>query len=53
MQIYRFLRTYLQNNYNEFLSVGINDWGGISPITTDYINPEFSWPNIQNVEKEM
>ena len=40
------------NNYNEFLSVGINDWGGISPITTDYVNPEFSWPNIQNVEKK-
>ncbi|MDC0159386.1 7,8-didemethyl-8-hydroxy-5-deazariboflavin synthase subunit CofG [Candidatus Nitrosopelagicus sp.] len=40
------------DNYNEFLSVGINDWGGISPITTDYVNPEFSWPNIQNVEKK-
>jgi len=40
------------NNYNEFLSVGINDWGGISPITSDYVNPEFSWPNIQNVEKK-
>jgi 7,8-didemethyl-8-hydroxy-5-deazariboflavin synthase CofG subunit len=39
-------------NYNQFLSVGINDWGGISPITTDYVNPEFSWPNIQNVEKK-
>jgi len=40
------------DNYNEFLSVGINDWGGISPITEDYVNPEFSWPNIQNVEKK-
>ena len=40
------------NNYNEFLSVGINDWGGISPITSDYVNPEFSWPNIQNVEQK-
>ncbi len=40
------------NNYSEFLSVGINDWGGISPITSDYVNPEFSWPNIQNVEKK-
>ena len=39
-------------NYNEFLSVGINDWGGISPITSDYVNPEFSWPNIKNVEKK-
>ena len=40
------------DNYNEFLSVGINDWGGISPITSDYVNPEFSWPNIQKVEKK-
>jgi 7,8-didemethyl-8-hydroxy-5-deazariboflavin synthase CofG subunit len=40
------------DNYNEFLSVGINDWGGISPITSDYVNPEFSWPNIQNVERK-
>jgi len=40
------------DNYNEFLDVGINDWGGISPITSDYVNPEFSWPNIQNVEKK-
>tara|TARA_B100000686_G_scaffold193156_1_gene199986 strand:- start:1479 stop:2642 length:1164 start_codon:yes stop_codon:yes gene_type:complete len=38
-------------NYHEFLTIGINDWGGISPITSDYVNPEFSWPNIQNVEK--
>ena len=40
------------NNYHEFLNVGINDWGGISPITSDYVNPEFSWPNIQNVKKK-
>jgi len=40
------------DNYEEFLSVGINDWGGISPITSDYVNPEFSWPNIKNVEKK-
>jgi 7,8-didemethyl-8-hydroxy-5-deazariboflavin synthase CofG subunit len=39
-------------NYDEFLSAGINDWGGISPITSDYVNPEFSWPNIKNVEKK-
>ena len=41
-----------QKNYHEFLSVGINDWGGISPITDDYVNPEFSWPQIKNVEKK-
>lgn len=38
-------------SYQSFLSVGINDWGGISPLTPDYVNPEFSWPEIKNVEK--
>jgi len=38
-------------SYQSFLSVGINDWGGISPLTPDYVNPEFVWPMIQNVEE--
>jgi 7,8-didemethyl-8-hydroxy-5-deazariboflavin synthase CofG subunit len=37
------------NSYQSFLSVGINDWGGISPLTPDYVNPEFSWPRISQV----
>lgn len=39
------------NSYSEFLSVGINDWGGISPITPDYVNPEYSWPAIETVKR--
>ena len=38
-------------SYQSFLSVGINDWGGISPLTPDFVNPEFSWPEISNVEE--
>ena len=38
-------------SYHSFLSVGINDWGGISPLTPDYVNPEFSWPEISKVEE--
>jgi FO synthase len=30
-----------------FLSAGINDWGGISPLTADYVNPEAPWPQVQ------
>jgi len=37
--------------YPDFLQTGINDWGGISPITPDYVNPEFSWPSIDSVQK--
>lgn len=38
-------------SYQSFLSVGINDWGGISPLTPDYVNPEFSWPEIENIDE--
>ena len=38
-------------SYFDFLSVGINDWGGISPITPDYVNPEFPWPSIESIER--
>jgi len=39
------------NSYQDFLQTGINDWGGISPITPDYVNPEFSWPQISTVRE--
>jgi FO synthase subunit 1 len=38
-------------SYSSFLSTGINDWGGISPITPDYVNPEFSWPQIDDIDR--
>jgi 7,8-didemethyl-8-hydroxy-5-deazariboflavin synthase CofG subunit len=38
-------------SYQSFLSVGINDWGGVSPLTPDYVNPEFSWPEIENIDE--
>jgi FO synthase len=28
------------------LSAGLNDWGGISPLTPDYVNPEAPWPHV-------
>jgi 7,8-didemethyl-8-hydroxy-5-deazariboflavin synthase CofG subunit len=39
------------HSYQYFLDAGINDWGGISPLTQDYVNPEFGWPQIDYVEK--
>jgi 2-iminoacetate synthase ThiH len=38
------------NSYESFLSLGINDLGGISPLTPDYVNPEFSWPEIKKID---
>lgn len=37
--------------YSEYLDAGINDWGGISPLTPDYVNPECPWPTIENVQR--
>jgi len=39
------------DSYQSFLSVGINDWGGISPLTPDFVNPEFAWPQISSVDE--
>jgi FO synthase len=42
-------------SYSEFprlLEAGINDWGGISPVTKDFINPEAAWPHIETLCRE-
>lgn len=36
----------LADDYPDLLKAGINDWGGISPVTKDFINPEAAWPQI-------
>jgi FO synthase len=37
------------NIFGKYIDVGINDWGGISPVTIDYVNPESRWPSIESV----
>ena len=37
--------------FGDYISAGINDWGGISPVTVDHVNPEFPWPSIGLVRK--
>jgi len=42
-------------SYDDFprlLEAGINDWGGISPVTRDFINPEAAWPQIARLQAE-
>jgi 7,8-didemethyl-8-hydroxy-5-deazariboflavin synthase CofG subunit len=36
--------------YDELLDAGINDWGGISPLTPDFINPEKPWPHLAQLQ---
>jgi len=38
-------------DYQELLTAGINDWGGISPLTPDFINPEAPWPHLRELER--
>ena len=39
------------DTYDELLDAGINDWGGVSPLTPDYINPEKPWPHVDQLRK--
>ncbi len=34
------------------LGAGLNDWGGISPLTPDYVNPEAPWPHVAALAAE-
>ena len=37
--------------YGMLLGAGINDWGGISPVTLDFINPEKAWPQVRSLRE--
>jgi FO synthase len=37
--------------YPRLLAAGLNDWGGISPLTIDHINPEAPWPGIPELRR--
>jgi FO synthase len=38
------------DDYAALARAGINDWGGISPVTMDYVNPEAPWPQLRFLE---
>lgn len=40
-----------ENGYERLLEAGINDWGGVSPLTPDYINPEAPWPHLADLQR--
>jgi FO synthase len=39
------------DDFPELLSAGINDWGGVSPVTPDFVNPEAPWPTIARLAR--
>jgi FO synthase len=35
----------------QLVRAGINDWGGVSPVTPDHVNPEAPWPHLADLER--
>jgi FO synthase len=40
------------DGYELYLEAGINDWGGVSPLTPDFINPEAPWPALTLLQQK-
>jgi FO synthase len=39
----------LSDDFARYLDAGINDWGGVSPLTIDWVNPEAPWPHLEQL----
>ncbi|WP_149537081.1 5-amino-6-(D-ribitylamino)uracil--L-tyrosine 4-hydroxyphenyl transferase CofH [Siccirubricoccus phaeus] len=37
--------------YQKLVAAGLNDWGGVSPVTIDHVNPEAPWPHLEELAK--
>ncbi len=40
------------DTFGTLIRAGINDWGGVSPVTPDYVNPEAPWPHLERLARE-
>ena len=41
----------LAADFDELLRAGIDDWGGVSPVTADHVNPERPWPHLDRLQE--
>lgn len=39
----------LTDRFEAYLEAGVNDWGGVSPLTPDWVNPEAPWPHLDEL----
>ena len=37
---------------SKIVAAGINDWGGVSPVTPDFVNPEAPWPHLSDLAEQ-
>lgn len=40
----------LTEGFEIYIDAGINDWGGVSPLTIDWVNPEAPWPHLDELQ---
>jgi FO synthase len=40
----------LSDDFGSLLDAGIDDWGGVSPVTADHVNPERPWPAVERLK---
>ena len=41
----------LSDDFGSLLDAGIDDWGGVSPVTADHVNPERPWPDLDRLRQ--
>src|SRR5262249_27321275 len=41
----------LSDDFAALLDAGIDDWGGVSPVTIDHVNPEAPWPEVKALRR--
>ena len=39
----------LSDDFGDLLDAGVSDWGGVSPVTADHVNPERPWPDLDRL----
>ena len=43
----------IEADVDELIAAGVNDWGGVSPVTPDHVNPEAPWPHLATLAGEI
>lgn len=41
----------LTEDFGDLLAAGVSDWGGVSPVTADHVNPERPWPDLERLRE--
>ena len=42
----------MPDSYGKLVAAGLSDWGGVSPVTIDHVNPEAPWPQLEALKRQ-